>query len=140
MPSTRSYDIIAIGFLPSVKVHNNTTYFSQYYCYSDGSGCYTTYTNYPQVFIDGAGTSFALPTGGLNQLRQTFYFDVEKNGTGTIITQNSYADYAHATSTISLANSKKYTVAGSGAIYLNTSISSYYDTMSTAIATWNGTW
>lgn len=140
MPSTRSYDIIAIGFLPTVKIHNNTTYFSQYYCYSSGAGCYTTTTNYPQVFSAGAGTSFALPTGGLSTLQQTFYFDVEKNTTNTINTQVSYADYSHATSTVSLNDSKKYTVSGSGAIFLNTSISSYYDSMSTAIATWNGTW
>ena len=107
MPAVRSYDIIGIGFLQSVKVHNNTTYFEQYYCYNGGS-CYTTSTNYPQIFVSGAGTSFKLPTGDLNTLKQTFYFDVEKNTSSTIITQKAYSDYAHATSSISLANSKKY--------------------------------
>jgi len=140
MPSTRSYDIIGIGFLSLVKVLNNTTYFNQYYCYSDGSGCYTTYTNYPQIFTYGAGTSFALPTGSLSTLKETFYFDVTKNTTNTITVQHAYADYAHATSTISLANSKKYSVDQNIAIALNSSISSYYDSMSIADASWTGTW
>lgn len=140
MPSTRSYDIIGIGFLGSVKVLNNTTYFNEYYCYSDGSGCYSTTTNYPQIFTYGAGTSFQLPSGDLSTLKQTFYFDVTKNITNTITVQHAYADYAHATSTISQANSKKYTVDQNIAIVLNNSISSYYDSMSIADAGWSGTW
>ena len=140
IPATRSYDIIGIGFYQTVKVHNNTTHFSQYYCYSSGAGCFTTTTNYPQIFVGGAGTSFKLPTGNLSTLQETFYFDVEKNTTGTITTQKAYADYSHATTSVSLTDSKKYSVDGSGGIYLNSSISSYYDAMSTAIATWNGSW
>jgi len=139
MPSTRSYDIIGIGFLQSVKVHSNTTYFNQYYCYSSG-GCYTTTTNYPQIFVSGAGTSFALPTGSLSTLRETFYFDVEKNTTNTITLQYAFADYSHATTTVSLADSKKYSVVQSGGIFLNTSISGYYDSITTADSSWTGTW
>ena len=48
MPSTRSYDIIGIGFYPSVKV-NGSTHFEQYYCFTSGS-CTTTTTNYPQTY------------------------------------------------------------------------------------------
>ena len=139
MPSTRSYDIIGIGFLQSVKVHNDTTYFDEYYCYTVG-GCYHITVNHPQIFISGAGTSFVLPSGDLNQLRQTFYFDVEKASSNTVYTQKAYADYSHATTNVTLTDSKKYSVIQSGGIYLNTSISSYYDAMSTAIATWTGTW
>ena len=137
IPSKRSYDIIGIGFYQSVKVKNNDTYFSQDYCISGGS-CYTLYTNYPQVFSAGAGTSFSLPSGTLSSLSSEFYFDVEKNINATIIEQLAASDYAHATKTISLNNSKKYTVNSTG-IALN-GVSSYYDAMTAAEAHWYGTW
>ena len=137
MPSKRSYDIIAIGFYSSVKVHSNLVLFSQYYCKTSGS-CYTSSTNTPQVFTNGAGTSFALPSGDLTTLRQTFYFDVEKTGSGTLVSQIAAGDYAHATSSISLTNSKKYSV-GAGGIQHNGN-SSYYDAIGAATATWSGSW
>ena len=139
MPSTRSYDIIGIGFLQSVKVHSNTTNFEQYYCYTGGS-CYYSYSNTPQIFVSGAGTSFKLPSGNLNTLRQTFYFDVEKNTNSTIYSQYAYGDYSHATSTISQSNAMNYSVIQSGAIYLDPSISNYYDSISTATSSWTGSW
>lgn len=137
IPSVRSYDIIGIGFYQSVKVKNNNTFFTQEYCISGGS-CYTSSINYPQVFNSGAGTSFQLPSGSLNSLNQTFYFDVEKNTSSTITTQLAASDYSHATSSISLNNSKKYTVNTNG-IALN-GVSSYYDSMNAAKAYWSGSW
>lgn len=138
MPATRSYDIIAIGFFQSVKLHGSS-YFLQEYCYTSGT-CSSTTSNSPQVFSSGAGTTFKLPTGTLSSLSQTFYFDVEKNTTSTIASQYAYSDYAHATSTISLANAKKYTVSQSLGIVLDSSVESYYDTISTANASWSGSW
>lgn len=138
IPSTRSYDIIGIGFLGSVKVRNNLN-FQQYYCVTS-SGCTTSTTNYPQIFSSGAGTTFKLPTGNLYSLKQTLYFDVEKNTTSTIILQEAYGDYSHATSSISLTNAKKYSVVANVGISLNSSITSYYDTISVAKAGWSGTW
>ena len=137
IPSTRSYDIIGIGFYPSVKV-KGSTHFEQYYCYTSGS-CTTTTTNYPQVFSTGAGTSFLLPNGNLSSLKQTFYFNVEKNTSATIIRQVAAGDYSHATSSISLSNSKKYSINSNG-ILLNGSVVNYYDEISQATAIWEGTW
>ncbi len=137
MPSKRSYDIIGIGFYQTVKVWNNDTFFYQNYCISGGS-CSTTYLNYPQIFVSGAGTSFLLPSGTLSSLSEEFYFYVEKNTTGTIVQQLAASDYAHATKTISLANSKKYTVNSTGINHNGNS--SYYDAMSSADAYWYGTW
>ena len=139
IPSTRSYDIIGIGFNQTVKVRSNSMYFDQYYCVSGGS-CSTIYEHYPQTFISGAGASFQLPSGSLNTLVQTFYFDVEKNTNNTIYSQTAYGDYSHATSTISLNNSKKYSVIHSSGIVLDSSISSYYDSIPTATAIWTGSW
>lgn len=137
IPSTRSYDIIGIGHFSTVKVHGST-HFSQYYCLTSGS-CYTTTTNYPQIFSVGAGTSFLLPTGNLSTLKQTFYFDVEKNTSLTLISQEAYGDYSHATSSISLNNSKKYSV-GYGGIVLQNSIYNYYDSISETLVELNETW
>lgn len=137
IPKVRSYDIIGIGFLASVKVKGNT-FFEQDYCYDSGS-CYTSTTNYPQTFSTGVGTSFAIPTGDLSSLSQTFYFDVEKNTSYTIVSQKAYGDYSHATSTVSLANSKKYSVA-SGGISLDTTIYNSYDAINKATASWSGSW
>ena len=69
IPSTRSYDIIAIGFYSNLRV-NSSLNFKQEYCYSSGS-CSSSTTNYPQTFDAGAGTTFKLPTGDLSSLKQT---------------------------------------------------------------------
>ncbi len=138
MPSVRKYDIIGIGFYSSVKVRNNNIHFSQSYCLSSGS-CYTSYTNYPQIFSGGAGTTFLLPSGSLTSLSSNLYFEVEKNTTATITSQLAAADYSHATKSISLTNAKKYTVSGNSGIILN-GVSSYYDAINPAIDYWYGNW
>lgn len=139
IPSTRSYDILGIGFYSSVKVKNNNVYFSQNYCITGGS-CYTTSTHSPQVFTTGAGTTFLLPSGNLSSLDEVMYFDVAKNTNLTIINQMAAADHSHAIQSISLTNAKKYTVSGSAGIVLNSSITSYYDAISPAIQYWSGSW
>lgn len=136
LPSVRSYDIIAIGHYASVKIKGDL-YFYQEYDTSDGTHKVVK-THTPQYFSYGAGATFKLPTGNVSSLTQTMYYDVEKNTTSTILSQKAYGDYAHATSTISESNALKYTVSSS--IILNSSISSYYDSISSAIATWNGSW
>ncbi len=138
MPTIRSFDIIAIGFLPSVKLHSNPI-FLQEYCIS-GNGCKSNTSNTLQIFSSGVGTSFKLPTGDLYSLKQTFYFDVEKNTSSTIISQNAYGDYAHATKIISETNAKKYSIVQSNGIVLSPSISDYYDKISVANASWSGSW
>ncbi len=138
MPTVRSYDIIAIGFNQSVKLHGNT-YFLQEYCYTNGT-CASSTSNDSQVFASGAGTTFKLPTGTLSSLKQTFYFDVEKNTSSTIVSQYAFSDYSHAIKTITKENAKKYSVSRSLGIVLNSSIDSYYDVFSVADASWSGTW
>lgn len=138
MPSTRSYDIIGIGFPASVKPQSSIV-FSQYYCFTD-STCNTSvsYTSY--IGNNGVGASFGLPVGSLSSLKQTLYVDMEKtNSSSTIIKQYAYGDYSHATKTISYDNARKYTFA-SGGIILDSSIDDYYDSINTANATWTGSW
>lgn len=138
MPSTRSYDIIGIGFPASVKPQSSLA-FNQNYCYTNGS-CYTGVSYTPYIGVNGVGASFALPTGALSSLKQTLYVDmVKSDSSSTILRQYAYGDYSHATKSISYDNSRKYVVS-SGGIVLNSSINDYYDTINTANATWSGTW
>lgn len=136
IPSKRSYDIMGIGHYGSVKILGDDVYFEQHYT-KNGTN-YTTYSYYPQVFSNGGGCSFELPSGTLTALSQDLYIIVEKNTNSTIIEQLAAADYAHATSTISLNNSKKYWVGPTGINHNGNS--SYYDAINTADATWAGTW
>ena len=137
MPSLRSYDIIGIGFLPTVKLHGNPV-FEQEYC--SGSSCYTSTSSYKQTFSTGVGATFKLASGSLSSLRIRFYFDVEKNTTATIINQRAYSDYLHAESAILLPTAMRYQVNGSGGIIPDSSASSYYERSTVAGATWSGSW
>ena len=139
MPSLRSYDIIGIGFLGTVEPAT-IPHFRQDYCLSSG-GCHVLTLHTPQVFNYGAGTSFKLVEGQLASLEETLYFDVKKkNASNTITIQKAYGDYAHATSTINMINATNYQVIQSSGIALDSSISSYYDTLQVADASWYGTW
>lgn len=138
IPSQRSYDIIGIGFYSNLKLHSSVN-FIQEYCYSGGS-CTSSTSHNPQTFTAGAGTTFKLASGSLSTLKATIYFDLEKKTSATLVSQDAYGDYSHATSSISLANAKKYSVVGSSGIVLDSSITSYYDSMGCAHAHWTGTW
>lgn len=137
MPSTRSYDIIGIGFYSNVKVKNGTLNFLQEYC-KNNNDCQNSYSNYSQIFSNGIGTSFKLPEGKLTKLKQVLYFDVVKNTQSVITSQIAASDYSHATSNVSLSNSQKYIVNTSG-IVLN-GVSSYYDNINASKAIWSGKW
>lgn len=138
MPSTRSYDIIGIGFPASVKPQSSIA-FSQYYCFTDGT-CNTSVSYTPYIGVNGVGASFGLPIGSLTTLKQTLYVDmIKSDSSSTIIKQYAYGDYSHATKTISYSNSTKYVVS-SGGIVLDSTINDYYDSINTANATWSGTW
>ncbi len=137
IPSTRSYDILGIGYYPSVKVAGNAD-FEEYYCLSGGS-CFTNTSYYQKITSGGTGVVFALPSGSLSSLKQTLILIVEKtNSSSTITSQKAVGDYAHATSTISYSNAKNFTVDVFG-IDVGSNIN-YYDDMPYAAATWTGTW
>lgn len=138
MPSTRSYDIIGIGFPASVKPESSLVS-SQNYCFTNGN-CYTGVSYTPYIGVNGVGASFALPVGSLASLKQTLYVEMIKaDSSSTILRQYAYGDYSHATKSISYDNSRKYVVS-SGGIILDSSIDDYYDSINTANATWSGTW
>ncbi len=135
-PKIRSYDTIAIGHYASVKP--KTIKFSQQYCTST-TDCTTSTTFTSKKFSTGTAATFKLPVGSYVSLKQTLYFDVEKNVDAKILKQIAVGDYAHATKTISSANSLKYSVSVNG-IELESSITDYYDSINVAQASWTGSW
>ena len=138
MPSTRSYDIIGIGF-PSSVTAAVTPKFTQSYCVSGGS-CYTTGTYTPYTGTYGVGASFKVPSGTLTSMSQTFYIDVEKtNPNSTITLQRAYGDYAHAQYSVSYSDALLYYV-DTGGINVDNSIDPYYDAINDAMSEWTGTW
>lgn len=137
MPKVRSYDIIGIGFLPSVTIDGNVS-FSQTYCTSS-TNCSSSTKSTIKTSSTGATAVFSLPTGTYTSMSQTLLFKVKKNTTSTIISQVAAGDYSHATSSITNTNASKHTIDSNG-ISLNSSINSYYDSINTAKATWSGRW
>jgi len=138
IPKVRSYDIMSLGYYASVTPSIDPE-FKQEYCNVDGN-CYETHTHYLKTSTTGLGAMFHLPSGNLSSLDQTFQVIVVKaNSNATIIRQRATADYSHATKTISYNNAKKFD-ADIGGISLDSTILTYYDGISIAETTWNGTW
>lgn len=138
IPSVRSYDIIGIGFFNNLKLKSGIT-FKQEYCYLNGI-CSSDTKNFPQIFDNGVGTMFKLPDGDLYSLKQTLYFDVEKNTDEIIFNQDIYGDYSHAIETIPFSKARGYKVVLSSGIICNHNIANYYDSINVAKASWSGSW
>ena len=137
IPSTRSYDIIGIGTDTNVKIDSGI-YFQQNFCYSSNN-CSSSIVSTIKSTSTGATSTFQLPSSTIVSLNSYLYFDVSKNTTSTITQLNAYGDYSHATSNISKSNANNHSI-NRGGISLDSSISNYYDNMTTAKATWTGSW
>ena len=140
MPAVRSYDITAIGFLGSVTPINY--YFEEYYC-ETGIGCGYIYTSYPSLFSSGFSVIYPLVTSPytLSTLKSTFYFDVQKTDpNSTVVYQLLYGDYAHATTPVSVLQASYHEVIQAAGIILDSSISSYYDSIPQAYVNYPCNW
>ena len=140
LPKVRSYDIIGIGIEPALVAVSSSVVFNQTYCISNSCTNTNSY-NYASYDVAGAGVSFKLASNsGITGLRSYFYFDVSKeNPNQTLTLQYADGDYSHATSTVTANQAVGYYINQTG-IVLNSSISSYYDAISSAEAEWSGTW
>ena len=115
-PTVRSYDVIG-SYLSGVSLMDAPTT-----KVSSSSGT----TSYADVLYDnnGFGVSVKLPTSGSNIIVSQAF---KVNGSGHI-----YSSYQHAKKSISLSNSKRYSISlsGYGNVFLfESSIKSYYDQM-----------
>ncbi len=115
-PSVRSYDVIGARFVNTSKIGSPTTRLS----YSGG-----TYTSSNIVNKNnGFGVSIKLPSSG-SSIYVTQTYTVTNGGT-------VYASYQHAKNSVTLAQSKNYTIgsAGYGSVFkFDSSVSSKYDGM-----------
>ena len=117
IPSVFSYDVIAVR-LSGVTLNGSFT-FKQ--VYKSGGTYYTIYNGNNQTFSNGFGSSALLHSGTDQQYSLTF----KVTGTGTV-----YGSYQHATSTVTLNQSKNYTISSSGlggVINFASSVIGYYD-------------
>ena len=96
VPSVASYDVIGVRF-------NTGNYATTGNAKVIGSST-TTYTN-PKTFSNGLGYSVLLPSGEAPLVTLSFYATSGKT---------AYGAYEHATTSVSLATSKKYTLSSSG--------------------------
>lgn len=138
MPSVRSYDIIGISHYSSVYALT-TPYFQQYYCFTGGS-CSTASNHIPKNGTYGDSSVFPLNTANINYLDISIWYNIGKtNSNNTITTLYAAGDYAHATSYISSSTASNHTMSVGG-INLDSSISGYYDSISSAEVYANVTW
>ena len=140
MPSTRSYDIIGIGYGELLSIYNSAIYFSYTYAYSGGT--YTTSSTYynKKSLSTGGAAVYKLPSGStLASLSANLYYDVVKATGSTITSLSICGDYAHATSNVSVNNVSDYSISIYG-INLGTSLAGYYDATPCAMEYANVNW
>ena len=140
LPSTRSYDIIGVGFDDDeYDIYiDSSVYFNFYYCNSSGD-CTLDASYYDKKKKSTGGAAvYKLPTS-IVSLSATLYYDVSKNTSSTINSLKMYGDYSHATSSVSVGNVSDYDISMSG-IELGSSLVAKYDAIPCAISTWSGSW
>ena len=99
MPSTRSWDIIALGHETNVEPGISAT-FEQEWCKS--SGCTTSFEGNYYSYDDAEIVTFKLPTGKLTSMISFLYYPVIRVNPNQVIEKiTTIGDYAHATTSIS---------------------------------------
>lgn len=136
MPSTKSYDIIGIGFDDDVYI-SSSVYFNYYHCNSSGD-CVTDTLYYNKKKLSTGGSAVYKIPSTVRSLSANLYYDVSKNTSSTITRLDMYGDYAHATSTVTSSQYTDYTINRNG-ISLGSGVS-YYDAIPAAVSSWGGTW
>lgn len=138
IPSTRSYDIIGIGFNDEVYI-SSLVNFVYYYC-NTSNECTTSSAFYDKKKLSTGGSAvYKVPSGSLAALTASLYYDVSKNTTATLTGLSMYGDYAHATTNVTPTLYTEHTVNNSG-LQLYSSIISKYDAIPYAQSSWIGTW
>ena len=136
MPSTKSYDIIGIGFEDDVYI-SSSVYFNYYHCDSSGD-CATDTLYYNKKKLSTGGSAVYKIPSSIRALSANLYYDVSKDTSNTITELTMYGDYAHATSTVTSSQYTDYSINRYG-IVLGSGIN-YYDAIPCAISTWGGSW
>lgn len=137
MPSTKSYDIIGIGFDDPVYI-DSSVYFNYYWCNSSGD-CTTASDYYNKKKLStGGGAVYKFPSSA-NSLSAALWYDVSKNTSNTITSLTMYGDYSHATTAVNVGNVSDYNITYDG-ILLGNSLYSSYDATPCVVSAWDGSW
>ena len=141
MPSDKYYDIIGIGIEPTKVKIGSAIVFREDWRKTDNTTGYNT-TCYPKKESTGGSAIFELPTGSLQSLEATLYFNVRKqSGVGTITSLFATSDYAHAISNVNPNNLlNHYSVDYVNGIVIDSTYSAYYTSNTAAVASFVGTW
>ncbi len=152
LPATRSYDIIGIGIDSTVSGVSSSKYYRTTAEIDDSAQQVCTFATYSSVQaweLSGSGyaATFKVPsdttTRKVTSLSTEMYFNVQKLTNTTIKTLNAYGDYKHAQLTVDASVGAGVSI-GTGGISFDASVSASivekFDSMSTAQATWTGTW
>ena len=138
MPSTRSFDIIGIGFNDYVYIDGLVNFG---YTYANSAGTYTTsglYYNKKNTSSGGSAV-YKLPTGTINSLSASLFYDVSKSTSNTITLLTICGDYSHAQSAVSQSNVADYGIGISG-ISLGPTLAGHYDAIPCAMDYANVNW
>ena len=131
MPATRSFDVIAARFI-DLAVINGTQGGKQFYTIN-GTTSYINY-NFNGTNINNQSNGFGISMNLLNDTGLTA-LELEITSSLEVIDYPAiiYASYQHATSSVTLAESKNYTLSNLGLgnviLYSNSSTTSKYDGM-----------
>lgn len=136
IPSTKSYDIIGVGFDDDVSIASSI-YFTYTYTNSDGNSTTSTLHYGKKSTASGATAVYKIPSN-IYGLSAVLYYDVTKNTSSTITSLRMCGDYSHATSNVSSSNYSNHGITYAG-ITLGANIA-YYDEIPCAISSWGGTW
>ena len=141
IPTQRYNDVIGIGFEAAKVQIASTIVFREDWRNSDGTTGYNTVCS-PKSMNTGGLVIYQLPTGSLQSLEATLYFNVKKKtGVGTITSLYASGNNAHATSNVSATNLFDYVVANyGGGVVVNSPYASYYSVGSPAYSSFVGTW
>lgn len=138
IPSTKSFDIIGVGYDNDNIYIDSSVYFNYYWCDLDGD-CRTdaSYNNKKSTDTGGAAV-FDFPDTATS-LSAALFYDISKNTSSTITSLRMCGDYAHATSNVSVGSISNYNITYDG-LLLGSSIINKYDEIPCAISTWSGSW
>ena len=141
MPSDRYYDIIGLGFESAKVQFGSIMIFRENWM--DGSGVEHHITGcYPKYTSTGGLAIYELPTGSIQSLDATLYYNVEKaDNVGTITSLYAGGNFAHAINSVnpnSLLNYISSTY--SDGVFVDYPYATDYVNNSVAMASFVGTW
>ena len=140
IPTDRYRDIIGIGMEASKVQMSSLIAFKEEWVTSDGTPSHTKVCA-PVYLSTGGLAIFDLPSGSLQSLEATLYYNVTKqSGVGTITSLYATGDYAHAISNISANTLVSNVLINVNGLSINYPYTYDFLSISPTVASFIGTW